>query len=32
MNDIQYEEKIPTPDEYNYIADSIGWGTTENQI
>lgn len=32
MNDIQYEEKIPTPDEYNYIADSVGWGTTENQI
>ena len=32
MNDIKYEEKIPTPDEYNYIADSVGWGTTENQI
>ena len=32
MNDIQYEEKIPTPDEYNHIADSVGWGSSENKI
>ena len=32
MNDIQYKEKIPTPEEYNYIADSVGWGTVENKI
>ena len=32
MNDIQYKEKIPTPEEYNYIADSVGWGSSENKI
>ena len=32
MNDIQYKEKIPTPEEYNYIADSVGWGTAEDKI
>lgn len=32
MNDIQYKEKIPTPEEYNYIADSVGWGTAKNKI
>ena len=32
MNDIQYEEKIPTLDEYNHIADSVGWGSSENKI
>ena len=32
MNDIQYKEKIPTSEEYNYIADSVGWGPSENKI
>lgn len=32
MNDIQYQEKFPTPDEYNHITNSVGWGTTKNEI
>ena len=29
---VKYEGKVPTPNEYNYIADSVGWGATENKI
>ena len=31
MSDIKYEEKIPLPDEYNYIANSVGWGISKNE-
>ena len=29
---IKYEEKIPKPEEYNYISESVGWGTREKHI
>lgn len=25
-------EKTPTPEEYNFLTDSIGWGTRDNKI
>ena len=32
MQNIRIENIIPTPDEYNHIADSVGWGSSENKI
>lgn len=29
---IKYEEKIPTPNEYNNITNAVGWGTRESKI
>lgn len=25
-------EKTPTPEEYNFLTDSVGWGTRDNKI
>ena len=25
-------EKIPTPEEYNFLTNSVGWGTRDNKI
>lgn len=30
--DIKYIERFPTPDEYNMLTDSVGWGTREESI
>ena len=27
---IKYEEKIPKPEEYNYISESVGWVQEKN--
>lgn len=29
---IKYVERFPTPDEYNMLTDSVGWGTREEHI
>ncbi len=29
---IKYQEKIPTPDEYNFLINSVGWGNLGNSI
>lgn len=29
---IEYKEKIPTSIEYNYLTNTVGWGTREDNI
>ncbi len=29
---VEYKEKIPTSEEYNYITNAVGWGTRDNKI
>lgn len=29
---IEYKEKVPTPIEYNYLTNEVGWGTREENI
>ena len=29
---INYISKTPTPDEYNYLTNSVGWGIRDNKI
>jgi len=29
---IKYIERFPTPEEYNMLTDSVGWGTREKSI
>ena len=29
---IKYIERFPTPEEYNMLTDSVGWGTREESI
>ena len=29
---IKYMEKVPSADEYNYLTNSVGWGTRDNII
>lgn len=29
---IKYIERFPTPEEYNMLTDSVGWGTRETSI
>ena len=29
---IKYIERFPTPEEYNMLTDSVGWGTREEHI
>lgn len=31
-DEISYEEKIPTADEYNNITNEVGWGSRSNEI
>ena len=30
--DIKYIEKFPTPEEYNMLSESVGWGSKEKSI
>ena len=29
---INYISKTPTPDEYNHLTNSVGWGIRDNKI
>lgn len=29
---LKFEEKIPTPEEYNFLTEQVGWGTRKNNI
>ena len=29
---IKYIERFPTPEEYNMLTDSVGWGTRKESI